>query len=67
MTFVVLPALVVDISAIYDVYFAAFKHNPITRALFPSTTDDDLLNPKSEFRYVSFLPMVPLLKAVLVV
>ncbi|KAF1363148.1 acyl-CoA N-acyltransferase [Lizonia empirigonia] len=50
MGFVVLPALVADISAVYDVYFAAFKENAITRALFPSATVEDLTNPESEFR-----------------
>lgn len=53
MGFVVLPALVADISAVYDVYFAAFKDNAITRALFPSATVEDLTNPESEFRYVA--------------
>lgn len=52
MGFVVLPALVADISAVYDVYFAAFKDNAITRALFPSATAEDMTNPESEFRYV---------------
>lgn len=52
MGFVVLPALVADISAVYDVYFAAFKDNAITQALFPSATAEDLTNPESEFRYV---------------
>jgi hypothetical protein len=52
MGFVVLPALVPDISAVYDVYFAAFKDNAVTRALFPSATEADLTDPKSEFRYV---------------
>ncbi|KZM26040.1 uncharacterized protein EKO05_0005861 [Ascochyta rabiei] len=50
MGFVVLPALVADVSAVYDVYFAAFKDNAITRALFPSVTTEDLINPESEFR-----------------
>jgi hypothetical protein len=52
MGFVVLPALVADISAVYDVYFAAFKHNTLTRALFPSATTEDLIDSESEFRYV---------------
>ena len=52
MGYVVLPALVADISAVYDVYFAAFKENAITRALFPSATAEELMNPESEFRYV---------------
>jgi hypothetical protein len=52
MGFVVLPALVPDISAVYDVYFAAFKNNAVTRALFPSATEADLTDSKSEFRYV---------------
>lgn len=51
MGFVVLPALPADISAVYDVYFAAFKDNAITRALFPSATAEDLTDPESEFRY----------------
>ncbi|RMZ74481.1 Acyl- N-acyltransferase [Pyrenophora seminiperda CCB06] len=50
MGFVVLPALIPDISAVYDVYFAAFKNNPITRALFPSATVADFTDAKSEFR-----------------
>ncbi|KAH6633423.1 acyl-CoA N-acyltransferase [Boeremia exigua] len=50
MGFVVLPALPADISAVYDVYFAAFKDNAITRALFPSATAEDLTDPESEFR-----------------
>lgn len=53
MGYVVLPALVADISAVYDVYFAAFRDNAITRALFPSATVQDLMNPDSEFRYVN--------------
>lgn len=52
MGFVVLPALLPDVSAVYDVYFEAFKNNAVTRALFPSATEADLTNPKSEFRYV---------------
>lgn len=52
MGFVVLPALTPDISDVYDVYFEAFKNNAVTRALFPSATEADLTNPKSEFRYV---------------
>ncbi|XPS69450.1 hypothetical protein M3J09_001722 [Ascochyta lentis] len=55
MGFVVLPALIADISAVYDVYFEAFKGHPITRALFPSATEEDLTNPESEFRLI--LPM----------
>ena len=50
MGFVVLPALVPDISAVYDVYFAAFKDNAVTKALFPSATASDMTNPESEFR-----------------
>lgn len=53
MGFVVLPALPADISAVYDVYFAAFKDNAITKALFPSATAEDLTNPESEFRYAA--------------
>lgn len=52
MGFVVLPALTPDVSAVYDVYFAAFKNNAVTRALFPSATEADLTDPNSEFRYV---------------
>lgn len=52
MGFVVLPALVPDISAVYDVYFEAFKNNAVTRALFPSASEADLTDAKSEFRYV---------------
>ncbi|CAI9637391.1 acyl-n-acyltransferase [Alternaria burnsii] len=50
MGFVILPALVPDISAVYDVYFAAFKDNALTRALFPSATEKDLTDANSEFR-----------------
>lgn len=50
MGFVVLPALLPDISAVYDVYFAAFKNNAVTRALFPSATEADLTDPTSDFR-----------------
>ncbi|KAF2023953.1 hypothetical protein EK21DRAFT_118285 [Setomelanomma holmii] len=50
MGFVVLPALVADISAVYDVYFAAFKDNAVTRALFPNTSTNDMANAGSEFR-----------------
>lgn len=51
MGYVVLPALAADISDVYDVYFAAFKNNAITRALFPSATTEELANSVSEFRY----------------
>ncbi|KAF2853247.1 acyl-CoA N-acyltransferase [Plenodomus tracheiphilus IPT5] len=50
MGFVVLPALVADISSVYDAYFAAFKNSPVTRTFFPSATDEDLVNSDSEFR-----------------
>ncbi|KAH7384687.1 acyl-CoA N-acyltransferase [Pyrenochaeta sp. MPI-SDFR-AT-0127] len=50
MGYVVLPAVVKDISAVYDAYFAAFKNSPVTRAFFPSATQEDLTNPESEFR-----------------
>ena len=50
MGFVILPALVPDISAVYDVCFAAFKDNAFTRALFPSATEKDLTDANSEFR-----------------
>lgn len=50
MGFVVLPALVKDISAVYDAYFAAFKDNAVTKALFPSATAADMTDPNSEFR-----------------
>lgn len=49
--FVVLPAQVTDIKAVYDVYFAAFERNAVTRALFPMATSEDMLDPASEFRY----------------
>jgi hypothetical protein len=52
MGFIILPALVPDISAVYDVYFVAFKNNALTRALFPFATGAELTDPKSEFRYV---------------
>jgi hypothetical protein len=52
MGFIVLPALVADISPVYDAYFAAFKDNEVTRAFFPSATKEDMTNPESEFRYV---------------
>jgi hypothetical protein len=51
MGFLVLPALVTDISAVYDVYFAAFKENAVTRALFPSATPEDMSNTASKFRW----------------
>ncbi|KAL5116375.1 hypothetical protein ACEQ8H_005723 [Pleosporales sp. CAS-2024a] len=50
MGFVVLPALVPDISAVYDVYFAAFKDNAVTKALFPSATAADMTDSGSAFR-----------------
>jgi hypothetical protein len=58
MGFVVLPALVPDISAVYDVYFAAFKDSALTRALFPSATEKDLTDATSEFRYVPVFGLV---------
>lgn len=51
MGFVVLPALVADISAVYDAYFAAFRDSAVTKALFPTATPEDMMNPDSEFRY----------------
>jgi hypothetical protein len=51
MGFVVLPALPADISSVYDVYFAAFRDNAITRALFPSATAEEMMDPESQFRY----------------
>jgi ribosomal protein S18 acetylase RimI-like enzyme len=51
MGFVVLPALIPDIAPVYDVYFAAFKDNPVTRAFFPHAAPEDLINPESKFRY----------------
>jgi hypothetical protein len=51
MGFVVLPALVADISAVYSVYFAAFKDDAITKALFPSATPEDMMKADSDFRY----------------
>ncbi|KAF1923156.1 acyl-CoA N-acyltransferase [Didymella exigua CBS 183.55] len=50
MGFVVLPALPADITAVYDVYFAAFKNDAITKALFPSATAEEMTDPESEFR-----------------
>lgn len=50
MPFAVLPALIPDISDVYSAYFAAFANDPITRALFPSATPEDLKNPESAFR-----------------
>jgi hypothetical protein len=52
MGFVILPALIPDISVVYDVYFAAFANDAVTRALFPKASVEDLTNPESEFRYV---------------
>ncbi|KAH9861153.1 hypothetical protein IAQ61_010890 [Plenodomus lingam] len=52
MGFVVLPALAADIGPVYDAYFAAFKNNAVTRAFFPSATEDDLTKSDSEFRKV---------------
>jgi hypothetical protein len=60
MGFVVLPALPVDISNVYDVYFAAFKDNAITRALFPSASTNDMTDPDSEFRYVDYWSLAAL-------
>ena len=51
MGFVVLPALPADISSVYDVYFAAFRDNAVTRALFPSATAGEMMDPESGFRY----------------
>lgn len=51
MGFAVLPALVTDIPAVYDAYFAAFKTSAITRAFFPSATEDEMMDSQSEFRY----------------
>lgn len=53
MGFVVLPALPVEMSAVYDVYFAAFKDNAVTKALFPSARAEDMTDPETEFRYDS--------------
>jgi hypothetical protein len=53
MTFVVLPALVSDISEVYDAYFAAFKDSAVTRALFPTASAEDMTDPASAFRYGS--------------
>ncbi|KAF1957108.1 hypothetical protein CC80DRAFT_525259 [Byssothecium circinans] len=50
MGYVVLPALIPDIVKVYDVYFAAFADDAITKALFPGTPKEDMLNPESEFR-----------------
>lgn len=51
MGFVVLPALPADISAVYTIYFSAFRDNAITRALFPSATAKEMIDAESEFRY----------------
>ena len=50
MGFVVLPALISDIPDVYDVYFAAFANNAVTRALFPKASSEDLTNQQSDFR-----------------
>ncbi|KAL6712230.1 hypothetical protein ACN47E_000107 [Coniothyrium glycines] len=50
MGFAVLPALVPDIEAVYDVYFSAFQDNAVTRAFFPSASAEQLVDSKSEFR-----------------
>lgn len=50
MSFTVLPALIPDITNVYNAYFAAFAQDPITRALFPDTKPEDMTNPESEFR-----------------
>ncbi|KAH7093242.1 acyl-CoA N-acyltransferase [Paraphoma chrysanthemicola] len=52
MGLVVLPAHVSDISEVYDVYFAAFRENAVTRALFPSASANDMTNSASDFRKV---------------
>lgn len=52
MGVVVLPALLSDISDVYDVYFAAFKDNAVTKALFPFASPEDMIDAGSEFRYV---------------
>ncbi|KAH7083050.1 acyl-CoA N-acyltransferase [Paraphoma chrysanthemicola] len=50
MGLVVLPALSSDISEVYDVYFAAFRDNAVTRALFPKASANDMTNSASAFR-----------------
>lgn len=50
MGFVVLPALIPDIPAVYDVYFAAFARDAVTRAMFPNVSEEDLTSVRSEFR-----------------
>lgn len=57
MGFVVLPALIPDITPVYDVYFAAFENNPVTRAFFPHAKPEELVNPASEFRYIGSPPL----------
>ncbi|KAG9189121.1 hypothetical protein G6011_05989 [Alternaria panax] len=52
MGFVILPPLVPDISAIYDVYFAVLKDNILTRVLFPSASEKNLTDANSDFREV---------------
>ncbi|KAH6645893.1 acyl-CoA N-acyltransferase [Truncatella angustata] len=39
MTFAVLPALIPDISPVYDVYFEAFKNGKVLEFLFPGGVD----------------------------
>lgn len=41
MVFVVLPALIPDITPVYDVYFAAFKDEPIIGYYYPNGVNRD--------------------------
>jgi hypothetical protein len=41
MGFLVLPASIPDIRKVYDVYFAAFENEVITRILFPWNIEDE--------------------------
>lgn len=41
MTFIVLPASIADIRAVYDVYFSAFEGELINQILFPWDIDDE--------------------------
>ncbi|KAF2635409.1 acyl-CoA N-acyltransferase [Massarina eburnea CBS 473.64] len=50
MGFVVLPALIPDIAAVYSVYFAAFASDAITAALFAGTPKEEWGDEGSEFR-----------------
>lgn len=40
MGFIVLPATIPDIAAVYDIYFAAFEGEPVSEILFPWDVKD---------------------------